>query len=75
MITKVANERSFLSFNAAKNCGGITIGLLGSDGGELNKISDLSIIVPSKSTPRIQECEEQLVNNVFRANNFIMVFN
>ncbi len=49
-------------FNAAKNCGGMTIGLLGSDGGELNKISDLSIVVPSDSTPRIQESQRIILH-------------
>jgi D-sedoheptulose 7-phosphate isomerase len=49
-------------FNTAKNCGGLTIGLLGSDGGELNKISDLSIIIPSKSTPRIQESQRVILH-------------
>jgi D-sedoheptulose 7-phosphate isomerase len=32
-----------------------TIGLLGGDGGELKKFSDLSIIVPSNVTTRVQE--------------------
>jgi D-sedoheptulose 7-phosphate isomerase len=32
-----------------------TVGLLGGDGGELKKITDLSLIVPSHATPRIQE--------------------
>ncbi|MGB8657519.1 MAG: SIS domain-containing protein [Candidatus Zixiibacteriota bacterium] len=32
-----------------------TVGLLGGDGGELKCFSDLSIIVPSHATPRIQE--------------------
>jgi D-sedoheptulose 7-phosphate isomerase len=32
-----------------------TLGLLGKDGGKLNSLSDLSIIVPSDNTPRIQE--------------------
>ena len=49
-------------FNTAKNCGGFTIGLLGSDGGELNKISDLSIVIPSKSTPRIQESQRVILH-------------
>ena len=31
------------------------IGLLGNDGGKLDKLCDISIIVPSKSTARIQE--------------------
>ena len=32
-----------------------TVGLLGRDGGKLKNLSDLSIIVPSSNTPRIQE--------------------
>ena len=32
-----------------------TVGLLGSDGGKLKDLSDLSIVVPSVNTPRIQE--------------------
>jgi D-sedoheptulose 7-phosphate isomerase len=32
-----------------------TVGLLGRDGGKLKELSDLSIVVPSKNTPRIQE--------------------
>lgn len=32
-----------------------TVGLLGSDGGRLKDLSDLSIVVPSTNTPRIQE--------------------
>lgn len=32
-----------------------TLGLLGKDGGKLKSLSDLSIIVPSDNTPRIQE--------------------
>jgi len=47
-------------FNTAKNYGGFTIGLLGSDGGALNKISDLSIIIPSNNTPRIQESQRTI---------------
>lgn len=40
---------------AAKNKDIKIIGLLGNDGGELDKLCDVSIIVPSKSTARIQE--------------------
>jgi D-sedoheptulose 7-phosphate isomerase len=41
--------------NIAKNQGAITIGLLGSGGGELSEVVDIPIIIPSNSTPRIQE--------------------
>ncbi len=39
----------------SKKRGAITIGLLGSNGGIIKKITDISIIVNSNSTPRIQE--------------------
>jgi D-sedoheptulose 7-phosphate isomerase len=41
--------------NKAKEKKMKTVGLLGRDGGKLKDLSDLSIIVPSKNTPRIQE--------------------
>jgi len=39
----------------AKAMGCYTIGLLGGDGGSIAKVADLSIIVSSKETPRVQE--------------------
>ena len=39
----------------AKNQGAITIALLGSGGANLSQIVDIPIIIPSNSTPRIQE--------------------
>ena len=41
--------------NKAKEKKMKTVGLLGRDGGKLRGLSDLSIIVPSNNTPRIQE--------------------
>jgi D-sedoheptulose 7-phosphate isomerase len=32
-----------------------TVGLLGMGGGDLKRLSDAAVIVPSESTPRIQE--------------------
>jgi len=40
---------------AAKEKGIFTIGLTGGPGGELSKLVDLALIVPSANTPRIQE--------------------
>jgi D-sedoheptulose 7-phosphate isomerase len=40
---------------AAKKKGAITIGLLGGDGGIINNVVDISIIVQSTNTARIQE--------------------
>jgi D-sedoheptulose 7-phosphate isomerase len=39
-----------------------TIAFSGGDGGPLAKMADISIIVPSVSTPRIQECHITLVH-------------
>ena len=39
----------------AKKKGAITIGLLGGSGGSIKKIVDISIVVPSTNTARIQE--------------------
>jgi phosphoheptose isomerase len=41
---------------AAKEIGLTTIGLTGGDGGELARLVDIPIVVPSKDTARIQEC-------------------
>jgi len=43
------------AFEVAKEMGMKTIALTGNDGGALTKIADFSLIVPSASTPRIQE--------------------
>jgi D-sedoheptulose 7-phosphate isomerase len=39
----------------SKNRGAFTIGLLGNDGGKIKDVTDINIIVNSKSTARIQE--------------------
>ena len=43
------------AIRVAKEMNIFTIGLLGNDGGEIGKICDLPIIVPSKVTARVQE--------------------
>ncbi|MBU1657504.1 D-sedoheptulose 7-phosphate isomerase [bacterium] len=43
------------AFSSAKLKGITTVALVGRDGGEMAKMADFSIIVPSNSTPRIQE--------------------
>ena len=43
------------AFKSAKEKGITTVALVGRDGGEMAKLADMSIIVPSNSTPRIQE--------------------
>jgi len=43
------------AFESAKKKGIKTIALVGRDGGKMAQIADISLIVPSDSTPRIQE--------------------
>ena len=56
-ISTSGNSRNVLEgLEKAKELGCTTIGLLGCDGGRITEVVDLSITVPCKSTPRIQEC-------------------
>ena len=50
--------------HTAKEIGMKTIGLLGGNGGKLRGLVDEHIIVPSDSTPRIQECHH-LLSHIF----------
>jgi len=43
------------AFESAKKKKIMTVALTGRDGGEMAKIADIALIVPSNSTPRIQE--------------------
>ena len=50
------------AFEKAKEIGIRTIGLLGRDGGKALELADLSIVVPSDSTPRIQEMHITIIH-------------
>ncbi len=55
-ISTSGNSKNIIkAFEVAKEKGISTVALVGRDGGEMAKLADLSIIVPSPSTPRIQE--------------------
>jgi len=55
-ISTSGNSRNVLEgIEKAKELGCKTIGLLGCDGGRIGEVVDISIIVPCKNTPRIQE--------------------
>jgi len=55
-ISTSGNSKNVLEgLEKAKELGCKTVGLLGCDGGRIGDVVDLSIIVPCKSTPRIQE--------------------
>ena len=55
-ISTSGNSQNIINaFLSAKKKGITTVALVGRDGGEMAKIADISLIVPSNSTPRIQE--------------------
>lgn len=49
------SENVFNAFVKGKEIGCFNLGLTGNNGGKLNNVCDLNIIVPSDNTPRIQE--------------------
>jgi D-sedoheptulose 7-phosphate isomerase len=55
-ISTSGNSQNIVkAFEVAKEMGIKTVALTGNDGGTMAKIADLSLVVPSGSTPRIQE--------------------
>lgn len=52
------------AFETAKTKGIFSIALLGKDGGELKNFSDLSIVVPSDNTQRIQEVQLTIIHTL-----------
>ena len=55
-ISTSGNSKNVINgLKTAKKFGAKTIGLLGNKGGKISKMVDIPIIIPSNSTPRIQE--------------------
>ena len=55
-ISTSGNSRNVIrALNLAREIGATTIGLMGNDGGKMKDCVDISIIVPSNDTARIQE--------------------
>lgn len=55
-ISTSGNSKNVINaLNLAKELGCKTIGLTGKDGGAMNEICDVNLVVPSNDTPRIQE--------------------
>ena len=50
------SENVYRAILKAKEIGGITVALLGKGGGKIRDNADISIVVPSDVTARIQEC-------------------
>ena len=47
---------------SSKNNGAKIIGILGNDGGKIKEIVDIPIVIPSNSTPRIQESHRLILH-------------
>ena len=55
-ISTSGNSQNLINaFKIAKNKNITTVALVGKDGGGMAKIADIALVVPSDSTPRIQE--------------------
>lgn len=55
-ISTSGNSANILSaFKVAKDMGCNTLGMSGKNGGQMNEICDINLVVPSDDTPRIQE--------------------
>jgi len=55
-ISTSGNSKNILSaFNVARTLGCNCLGLSGRDGGAMNEVCNLNIVIPSNDTPRIQE--------------------
>ena len=52
------------SIDVAKSKGSYVISFIGNDGGEMKDISDVSLIIPSSNTARIQECHTLLGHTI-----------
>jgi D-sedoheptulose 7-phosphate isomerase len=64
-ISTSGNSRNIIqALHTAKEMGCKTIGLSGRDGGEMNGLCDLNIVVPSDTTARIQEMHI-LIGHIF----------
>ncbi len=55
-ISTSGNSQNIINaFESAKKKGITTIALVGRDGGKMAQMADIALVVPSESTPRIQE--------------------
>jgi len=56
LSTSGTSKNIFEAFRVAKAIGCETIAFLGNDGGTIKTLADISLIIESSDTPRIQEC-------------------
>ena len=64
-ISTSGNSKNVIkAIEAANGMGITTVGLLGKNGGNITKIADKSITIPSDSTPRIQEMHIFIIHTI-----------
>lgn len=64
-ISTSGNSKNIISaLKLAKEMGCSTIGLSGSDGGAMNAVCDVNLVVPSDNTPRIQEMHILIIHTI-----------
>ncbi len=62
-ISTSGNSKNIIeAMKTAKKNNITTIALLGNDGGTIKNISDISLIIPSHNTARIQECHIMVIH-------------
>lgn len=62
-ISTSGNSRNIVNaMQIAKKNNMLTIGLLGNGGGTIKDVSDISLIIPSNSVARIQECHIMVIH-------------
>ena len=58
------SQNVILAVEAAKKKGIKTVGLLGRDGGKLKNLVDLALVIPAKTTDRVQEMHIKIIHGV-----------
>ncbi len=67
-ISTSGNSANIISaFTVAKEMGCQCIGMSGRDGGKMNEVCDINLVVPSNDTPRIQEMHILIGHTVCQA--------
>jgi D-sedoheptulose 7-phosphate isomerase len=64
LSTSGASPNILAALEAARTCGVLRVALLGRDGGAARALADHAIVVPSDSTPRIQEVHTLLLHAI-----------
>ncbi|MBD3840415.1 MAG: D-sedoheptulose 7-phosphate isomerase [Campylobacterales bacterium] len=64
-ISTSGNSKNVINaFKIAKELGCKTVGISGRDGGMMNSVCDLNLVVPSDDTPRIQEMHILFIHTI-----------